>query len=139
MTRSLHALLGQVKLASVQLMATSNQITATVRQQEATVTEFRASTNDVVTATREISVTAQALEQTVEEVSTVTAENALVAGEGKADLEKMRGSMGLLATTSSNVATRLRAMGAVSLRTLDGVQEHTKFPLPKGLKTDSLE
>ena len=110
MTRSLHALLGQVKLASVQLMATSNQITATVRQQEATVTEFRASTNDVVTATREISVTAQALEQTVEEVSTVTAENALVAGEGKADLEKMRGSMGLLATTSSNVATRLRAI-----------------------------
>ena len=110
MTRSLNALLGQVKMASVQLMATSNQITATVRQQEATVTEFRASTNDVVTATREISVTAQALEQTVEEVSTVTAENALVAGEGKADLEKMRGSMGLLSTTSSNVATRLRAI-----------------------------
>ena len=37
------------------------------------------------------------------------------------------------------VITRLRAMGAVSLRTLDGVQEHTKFPLPKGLKADSLE
>ena len=37
------------------------------------------------------------------------------------------------------VITRLRAMGAVSLRTLDGVQEHTKFPLPKGLKADSSE
>ena len=37
------------------------------------------------------------------------------------------------------VITRLRAMGAVSLRTLDGVQEHIKFPLPKGLKADSLE
>ena len=37
------------------------------------------------------------------------------------------------------VITRLRAMGAVSLRTLDGVQEHTKFPLPKGLKADPLE
>ena len=37
------------------------------------------------------------------------------------------------------VITRLRAMGAVSLRTLDGVQEHTKFPLPKGLKADTLE
>ena len=37
------------------------------------------------------------------------------------------------------VITRLRAMGAVSLRTLDGVQEHTKFPLPKGLKADNLE
>ena len=110
MTRSLNALLGQVKLASVQLMSTANQITGTVRQQEATVTEFRASTNDVVTATREISVTAQALEQTVEEVTTVTGENAAVAGEGKADLEKMRGSMGILATTSNNVAARLRAI-----------------------------
>ena len=37
------------------------------------------------------------------------------------------------------VITRLRAMGAVSLRTLDGVEEHTKFPLPKGLKADNLE
>jgi len=37
------------------------------------------------------------------------------------------------------VITRLRAMGAVSLRTLDGVQEHIKFPLPKGLKADNLE
>ena len=37
------------------------------------------------------------------------------------------------------VITRLRAMGAVSLRTLDGVKEHTKFPLPKGLKADNLE
>ena len=37
------------------------------------------------------------------------------------------------------VIARLRAMGAVSLRTLDGVQEHIKFPLPKGLKADSLE
>ena len=36
------------------------------------------------------------------------------------------------------VITRLRAMGAVSLRTLDGVHEHTKFPLPKGLKADTL-
>ena len=99
-----------VKLASVQLMSTANQITATMRQQEATVTEFRASTNDVVTATREISVTAQALEETVQEVAAVTGENAVVAGEGKTDLEQMRTSMGLLASTSGNVATRLRAI-----------------------------
>jgi methyl-accepting chemotaxis protein WspA len=110
MTRSLNSLIGQVKLASVQLMSTANQITATVRQQEATVTEFRASTNDVVTATREISVTAQALEETVQEVAAVTGENAVVAGEGKTDLEQMRTSMGLLASTSGNVAARLRAI-----------------------------
>jgi len=34
------------------------------------------------------------------------------------------------------VITRLRALGAVSVRTLDGIQETIKFPLPKGLKPD---
>ena len=34
------------------------------------------------------------------------------------------------------VITRLRALGAVSVRSLDGVRETTKFPLPKGLKSD---
>jgi 4-hydroxy-3-methylbut-2-enyl diphosphate reductase len=32
------------------------------------------------------------------------------------------------------VIARLRAFGAVSVRTLDGIQETIKFPLPKGLK-----
>ncbi len=32
------------------------------------------------------------------------------------------------------VIERMRALGAVSVRTLDGVQETIKFPLPKGLK-----
>jgi 4-hydroxy-3-methylbut-2-enyl diphosphate reductase len=37
------------------------------------------------------------------------------------------------------VITRLRTLGAVSVRTLDGIQETIKFPLPKGLKVDLLE
>jgi 4-hydroxy-3-methylbut-2-en-1-yl diphosphate reductase len=32
------------------------------------------------------------------------------------------------------VIARMRALGAVSVRTLDGIQEAIKFPLPKGLK-----
>jgi 4-hydroxy-3-methylbut-2-enyl diphosphate reductase len=32
------------------------------------------------------------------------------------------------------VIERIKAMGAVSIRKLDGVQETVKFPLPKGLK-----
>jgi 4-hydroxy-3-methylbut-2-enyl diphosphate reductase len=32
------------------------------------------------------------------------------------------------------VISRMRALGAVSVRTLDGIQEMIKFPLPKGLK-----
>jgi lytB protein len=37
------------------------------------------------------------------------------------------------------VIERLRALGAVSVRTLEGVQESMKFPLPKGLKLDGQE
>jgi 4-hydroxy-3-methylbut-2-enyl diphosphate reductase len=36
------------------------------------------------------------------------------------------------------VIVRLRELGAVSVRTLDGIQETIKFPLPKGLKTDAV-
>jgi len=35
------------------------------------------------------------------------------------------------------VITRLRALGAVSVRKMDGIEETIKFPLPKGLKTES--
>ena len=35
------------------------------------------------------------------------------------------------------VIDRIKALGAVSVRTLDGIQETVKFPLPKGLKTDN--
>jgi 4-hydroxy-3-methylbut-2-en-1-yl diphosphate reductase len=34
------------------------------------------------------------------------------------------------------VIDRVKVMGAVSVRTMPGVQETTKFPLPKGLKLD---
>ena len=37
-----------------------------------------------------------------------------------------------------DVIARLRAMGVVSVRSLQGVQETMKFPLPKGLKPDTL-
>lgn len=32
------------------------------------------------------------------------------------------------------VITRLRAMGALSVRSMEGLQENTQYPLPKGLK-----
>ena len=36
------------------------------------------------------------------------------------------------------VIERLRALGAVSVRKMDGIEETIKFPLPKGLRLDSL-
>jgi 4-hydroxy-3-methylbut-2-enyl diphosphate reductase len=32
------------------------------------------------------------------------------------------------------VIDRIKALGAVSVRKMDGIQETVKFPLPKGLK-----
>ncbi len=34
------------------------------------------------------------------------------------------------------VMTRIKALGAVSVRTMDGIEETVKFPLPKGLRLD---
>jgi 4-hydroxy-3-methylbut-2-enyl diphosphate reductase len=36
-----------------------------------------------------------------------------------------------------DVITRLRALGAVSVRKMDGIEETIKFPLPKGLKIEA--
>ena len=53
-----------------------------------------------------------------------------------------RARIGLTAGASApeilvrQVIDRLRALGAVSVRTLDGIEETIKFPLPKGLKLD---
>ena len=35
------------------------------------------------------------------------------------------------------VIDRIKALGAVSVRTMDGIEETIKFPLPKGLKLDA--
>ena len=54
-----------------------------------------------------------------------------------------RSRVGLTAGASApdvlvrEVIDRLRAMGAVSVRKMDGIEETIKFPLPKGLKMDS--
>jgi 4-hydroxy-3-methylbut-2-enyl diphosphate reductase len=54
-----------------------------------------------------------------------------------------RSRVGLTAGASApeilvqQVIDRIKAMGAVSVRKLDGIQETVKFPLPKGLKLDA--
>ena len=35
------------------------------------------------------------------------------------------------------VIQRLRQLGALSVRKMDGIEETVKFPLPKGLKIDA--
>lgn len=38
-----------------------------------------------------------------------------------------------------DVIARLKELGAISVRTMDGLQEHVSFPLPKGLSDKSIE
>jgi 4-hydroxy-3-methylbut-2-enyl diphosphate reductase len=64
------------------------------------------------------------------------------AGELQAEWLAGASKLGLTAGASApdvlvqQVVARLRELGAVSVRTLDGVQETVKFPLPKGLRHD---
>ena len=64
------------------------------------------------------------------------------AGELQAEWLVGASKIGLTAGASApdvlvqQVVSRLRELGAVSVRTLDGVQETVKFPLPKGLRHD---
>jgi 4-hydroxy-3-methylbut-2-enyl diphosphate reductase len=64
------------------------------------------------------------------------------AGELKAEWLDGKTKIGLTAGASApdvlvqQVIKRLRELGAMSVRTLEGVQETVKFPLPKGLRND---
>jgi 4-hydroxy-3-methylbut-2-enyl diphosphate reductase len=64
------------------------------------------------------------------------------ADELQAEWVQGKGRIGLTAGASApdilvqQVIERLRALGAVSVRKLDGIAETVKFPLPKGLKLD---
>jgi 4-hydroxy-3-methylbut-2-enyl diphosphate reductase len=65
------------------------------------------------------------------------------ADELQADWFNGRQRVGLTAGASApeilvrQVIDRIKALGAVSVRKMDGIQETIKFPLPKGLKADS--
>ena len=65
------------------------------------------------------------------------------AGELQESWFEGRHRVGLTAGASApeilvkQVIDRIRALGAVSIRKMDGVEETIKFPLPKGLKLDA--
>jgi 4-hydroxy-3-methylbut-2-enyl diphosphate reductase len=65
------------------------------------------------------------------------------ATELKAEWFEGKSRVGLTAGASApevlvtEVIERIRAFGAVSVRKMGGIEETTKFPLPKGLRLDS--
>ncbi|BEP36969.1 4-hydroxy-3-methylbut-2-enyl diphosphate reductase [Variovorax sp. V59] len=66
------------------------------------------------------------------------------ADELKPEWFEGKGRVGLTAGASApevlvrEVIERVRALGAVSVRKMDGIEETIKFPLPKGLKLDDI-
>ena len=64
------------------------------------------------------------------------------ADELKAEWFEGRSRVGLTAGASAPeilvkaVIDRIKALGAVSVRKMDGIEETVKFPLPKGLKLE---
>ena len=64
------------------------------------------------------------------------------AAELRAEWFEGKSRVGLTAGASApeilvrEVIDRIRALGAVSVRKMDGIEETLKFPLPKGLKLD---
>lgn len=66
------------------------------------------------------------------------------ADELKPEWFEGKGRVGLTAGASApevlvrEVVERVRALGAVSVRKMDGIEETIKFPLPKGLKLDDI-
>jgi 4-hydroxy-3-methylbut-2-enyl diphosphate reductase len=66
------------------------------------------------------------------------------ADELKPEWFEGKGRIGLTAGASApevlvrEVIERVRALGAVSVRKMDGIEETIKFPLPKGLKLDDI-
>jgi 4-hydroxy-3-methylbut-2-enyl diphosphate reductase len=65
------------------------------------------------------------------------------ADELQGDWFKGRSRVGLTAGASApeilvqQVIDRIKALGAVSVRSMAGIEETIKFPLPKGLKIDA--
>jgi 4-hydroxy-3-methylbut-2-enyl diphosphate reductase len=65
------------------------------------------------------------------------------AGEMRAEWLEGKGRVGLTAGASApevlvqEVVEKIKALGAVSVRKMDGIQETVKFPLPKGLRLDA--
>ena len=79
------------------------------------------------------------------EAATHTRETAEIerrAAELRAEWFEGKSRVGLTAGASApeilvrEVIDRIRALGAVSVRKMDGIEETLKFPLPKGLKLD---
>jgi len=110
MTRSLHALLAQVRESGLQVAGTSAEIAASARQLEATATEQAASTREVSNCSADITTRARNLVQTMGEIAAAAASTGGLALEGRGGLGNMESSMQRLTDATMAISAKLSAI-----------------------------
>jgi len=107
MTRSLRAIVSQVKRASLDLGATARQLSHAGSQQETAIAALGASTGEAAVASRQIAVTGRELLGTMGEVADVAAATAAVADAGRENLAEVGDSMAGLERSTAHFTQRL--------------------------------
>jgi len=107
MIDNLNHLVGQVRRASVQLIATATHIDETSKEQEETVRDFSSYTNQIAAAVKQISSTSQDLYKTITGVSEVAAETGSMADAGLNELSGMEYTMQNLTEATTSISGKL--------------------------------
>jgi methyl-accepting chemotaxis protein WspA len=107
MIGKIHAIVGKVREASLQLLSVASEIGATARRQEQTVQDLSASTTEVAASVREISATSQDLAGTMTEVNTSATHASELATRGRDNTTKMAAEMRQLVESTTSVSAKL--------------------------------
>lgn len=110
MTYNLNALIGRVKEASVQLIASTTQMSDTGKAQEQAVDDFANTTKKIVEIVTEISERSQELATTMGGVSEAVIEAVARADDGHAQLAGMESTMHGLVLATTSISSKLSIM-----------------------------
>jgi len=107
MIDNLNHLVGQVRRASVQLIATATAIDVTSKEQEDTIKDFGSYTNQIAAAVKQISSTSQDLYKTITGVSEVATETGSMVDAGLNELSGMESTMQNLTEATTSISGKL--------------------------------
>ncbi|QDU63273.1 Methyl-accepting chemotaxis protein PctC [Planctomycetes bacterium Pan216] len=107
MAKSLAAVVGKVKEATVRLTSTATELSAASREQDRTISSFGESTSRISAAVNEITATSQELFHTVSQVTDAANGTAGLADEGRVGIERMGTAMGQLVEATRSVSSKL--------------------------------
>ncbi len=114
MIENLNALIGQVKLSSVELISAATDISSTARNQQEGVNHFGSSTSQIATALTEIAATSKELTRSMETVNRLAIETGNHAVSGRGSLDGMASTMNALQKATSSISSRLNTISEKS-------------------------